>query len=364
MKWIERWSARGRIKDARRKVANEPSVAHYLALAGEHARIGEMGEAERVCHEGLEAFGANAELTRLADRCRALEDEERTRELTRQLREAPRAGLYRELAELHLRAGRSQRAEDVATDWLENGGEGAAQLVRAQARIARFLADRRREDGRLAFEFLELAEQALPRDERPLRMRLELLCSIGAWRDARRAVGQLLELTPGDPALEARFRTYNSLVDKAPTLDQALREVERSGHLSAERGTTHATSAPATSGAIRPMLQELASQPSVLAALYERGATALVQGPTGATAERTARAVREIVQRSRSTGRRLGLGALLEVEIEGSFGSVLIAPGEGGAAAVCTSLPTVPQELRTRVRALQGAGAPEREEQA
>ena len=363
MNWIERWSSRGRVKDARRKVANEPTVAHYLALAGEHARIGEMAEAERVCLEGVEAFGANAELVRLADRCRALQDEQRTRELTRQLREAPRAGLYRELAELHLRAGRSQRAEDVAAEWLEQGGEGAAQLLRAQARIARYLADRRREDGRLAFEFLDAAEHALPRDERPLRMRLELLCSIGAWRDARRAVGQLLELTPGDPALEARFRTYNSLVDKAPTLDAALREVERSGRLSAERAPSHAAPAPTSSGAIRPMLQELASQPAVLAALYERGATALVQGPTGATAERTARALREVVQRSRSTGRRLGLGALLEVELEGSFGSVMVVPGDGGAAAVCTSLATVPEELRSRVRALQGAGAPEREEQ-
>ncbi len=364
MNWIDRWSARGRIKDARRKVANEPSVAHYLALAGEHARVGDLAEAERVCGEGLEVFGGNAELARLAERCRTLQDEERTRELTRQLREAPRASLYRELAELHLRAGRSQRAEDVASEWLENGGEGAAQLVRAQARIARFLADRRREDGRLAFEFLDAVEASLPRDERPLRMRLELLCSIGAWRDARRAVGQLLELTPGDPALEARFRMYNSLVEKAPTLDAALREVERSGRLSAERAPTHAAPAAPTSGSIRPMLQELASQPAVLAAVYERGATALVQGPTGATAERTARAVREVVQRSRSAGRRLGLGALLEVEIEGSFGSVLIVPGESGAAAVCTSLPTIPEELRSRVRSLQGAGGPEREEQA
>ena len=49
--------------------------------------------------------------------------------------------------------------------------------------------------------------------------------------------------------------------------------------------------------AVRPILQKLGAETSVRAALYLRGGTALVQGPHGATADRTARAVREVVDR-------------------------------------------------------------------
>ena len=184
-------------------------------------------------------------------------------------------------------------------------------------------------------------------------MHLDLLCALGAWRDARRVVGQLLELFPGDSALEARFRTYNGLADRAPTLEATLREVERTGHFAAQQNAV--ASGPTSTRSIRPMLQEIAATPTVEAALYERGATALVQGPKGATAERNARAVREIVQKSRTTARRLGLGAPLEVEIEGQFASVFIAPSEHGSAAVWCHQPTVPQALRARVLELVGA---------
>jgi len=98
------------------------------------------------------------------------------------------------------------------------------------------------------------------------------------------------------------------------------------------------------SGSIRPLLQALACEPGVQAALYARGATALVQGPKGATAERTARSVREVVLKSRTAARRLGLGQVQEVQLEGEFGTLLIAPGELGAGAVWCAGSALPRE--------------------
>jgi tetratricopeptide (TPR) repeat protein len=351
---------RSRLKTARQGLADEPSPKNYLALAHEHARLGEMTDVQRVCQEALEIFPGHPELQRLADRARALLLEDRTRELVRELRQAPRPALYRELCELYLKSGRIERAEETAVEWFTSSGDGNAVLLQAQARLERFRADKRREDGRVASELLDTAEKLLERDERPLRMRLELMCAVGAWRDARRVVGQLLELAPGDPVLEARFRTLASIADNARSFDAALRESERTGKLTLDEPPRAAVAAPTRS--IRPMLKELADEQGVQAALFERGATALVQGPKGATAERTARAVREIVQKTRTTSRRLGLGSPLEVELEGEFGSVLIAPGELGAAALWCGHAEVPERLRARVRELTGAGAEALEE--
>ena len=73
--------------------------------------------------------------------------------------------------------------------------------------------------------------------------------------------------------------------------------------------------------------------------LYVRGATALVQGPKGATAERTARAVQSILGGSRSAARRLGLGQVFQVQLEGDFGTLSIAPGEQDAGALLCAGP-------------------------
>src|SRR6185436_44859 len=95
--------------------------------------------------------------------------------------------------------------------------------------------------------------------------------------------------------------------------------------------------AEGSGAAVRPMLQSLVRESGVQAAFYVRGGTALVQGPKGATAERTARGVREIVQSCRSAARRLGLGQAQEARLEGSFGTLLVAPGELGSGALwCT----------------------------
>jgi tetratricopeptide (TPR) repeat protein len=352
---FQRLLSRSRLKAVRQTLADDPSARNYLALAHEHARLGEMEEVQRVCEEALQSFPGHAEIQRLCDRARSLVVETRTRELVRELHEAPRPGLYRELGDLYLETGRVEKAEEIAAAWFEESQDPAAKLLRAEARLRRFLADKRREDGRVAAQLLEETEGLLPGDERPLRLRLELCWAVGAWRDARQVLARLLERAPGDPDLESRFRWLASVADGAPSFDAALRESERSGKLRTEQPAAASSVAPALS--IRPMLKELAGAQGVEAALYERGATALVQGPRGATAERTARAVREIVQKSRSTSRRLGLGSPVEIEIEGEFGSVFIAPADQSSAAVWCKQPQVPDRYRQTVRELVGAGS-------
>jgi tetratricopeptide (TPR) repeat protein len=335
LSFVQKLVSRSRVKEARKQLAKSPSAARYVELANAHAHVDELDEARRVCDEGLELYSGNPELQRIARRVRELQLEDRTRRLSRELREAPRPALYRELCEILLESGRLSRAEECALEWFEATKDGHAQLVRAHARLERFLTDRRREDGRVVLELCDAAEQALPRDPGPLEVRLQLCLRIGAWGEARAMVMRLLELSPGDPMLEARFRALSSVSEGAPTVAKALREVERTGALVDDEAVA---AAPAPdSRSIRPKLKGLVALEGVHAAVYERGSTALVQGPKGATAERTARAVRDVVSGSRTAARRLGLGQAFEVVIEGEYGNLVVAPGELGSAALwCT----------------------------
>ena len=344
MSFVKRLVSRSRVREARRRLANEPTAAAYVQLAKAHAHADELDEALRVCVEGLEFFVGNPDLIRLARRARQLQMEDRTRQLSRELREAPRPALYRELCEILLESGQLGRAEEVSVEWFNVTQDGIAQLLRARARMERFFMDRRREDGRVALELCNAAEQLLPRESGPLQLRLQLCLRLGAWDEARSAVMRLLELTPGDPALEARFRTLSTMAADSPTITQALRQVERTGALvgdDSERGETSIDSR-----SIRPMLKELMGLDGVHAAVYERGSTALVQGTKGATAERTARAVREVVKQSRTAARRLGLGQAREVVIEGPFGSLVVAPGELASAALWCTAPVREHHIR------------------
>ena len=63
------------------------------------------------------------------------------------------------------------------------------------------------EDGRIAFEMLDVALASLNSDERPLRLRLRLATSCGAWGEARRALGQLIERRPSE---DLRFTVIES----------------------------------------------------------------------------------------------------------------------------------------------------------
>ena len=355
MKFLDRWMARSRLRTARANLAQDPSAENFAALALEHARIEDFAQAERVCAEGLASLVSHPELSRLRARMRALQQEERARALASELRESPRPGLYRELAGIYLECGRLERAEELAAQWLATGGAGEALWIRAQARVARYFADRRREDGRAALELLARCEAALARDERPLRLRLDFACRVGAWGESRRVVALLLELHPGDPALEARYRTYTALAESGPTLEAALREVERRGTFPEEQPSARTNASGHSRRPVRPQLQQLAARPTVQVAVFERGATALVQGPAGATAERCARAVREVAQRSRSAARRMGLGCVVEVELEGASGSLLVLPHDAGVAAVQSSATPLPDGLRPALLALAHA---------
>ncbi len=331
MNLIRRLIAHNRIRQSRKRLARDPNPRNYATLAQQYALIGNTSAAYGVCEEGLAIFPDNVQLSKLRERALRLEREARLAQLRRELQEAPRPALWREMCEILVESGELARAEEEVLRGLANKRDGEALLLLARVRLARFYADRGRAQGKQALESLEEALKALPQDARPLRAKLEFMMKIGAWRDARDVAGTMLKLEPGALELEGRYRTLESQSDGAPSPDRALVEVERTGNFADEREDL----APrAMSGSVQPILRNLAADPDVRAALYVRGGTALVQGPKGATAERTARAVQTILSSSRAAGRRLGLGQIYQIQLEGGFGTLSIAPGEQDAGAV------------------------------
>jgi tetratricopeptide (TPR) repeat protein len=334
----------GRVKSAKKRLAENPTARRYAELAQEHALQKDLGAALKVLQEGLTAFPGDAELRRSMNMFRQLTLEDRTRALARELETAPRPALWREMCEILLEAGRLARAEETAAQWFQSSQEGEAQYYRARARAERFFADRRRDDGRMAYELTDAAMKLMSGDPRPLDLRALIASRAGAWGEARRDLAKLLEIVPGDPALEARFRKAIAMFDGPKTLDQAFREVERSGQLADEPRDreSKAPAADATDGKdpettpsrARPLLQQISRIPGIRAAFYLRGSTALVQGPKGPTAERTVRSVREIINVSRSAARKLGLGHAAEVRLEGEHGTLLALPGDVGSGAL------------------------------
>ncbi len=344
MRILKNWLTGGRVRDAKKRLARDPSARSYAQLAHEHALTQDIETALRVALEGLHAHPGDAELKRVTGLYRQLTLEDRTRRISRELESAPRPAIWREMCDTLLEAGRLVRAEESAAEWYRTTQSGEAQFYRARARAERFFADRRRDDGKIAFEYATSAQQLLPNDPRPLDLHAQLSARAGVWAEARKDLARLLELTPGDPILESRFRMAVAMIGEPKSIEQALREVERTGRLADEpterssktasadgSESTDSISAPALA---RPLLQTIARVPGVQAAFYLRGSTALVQGPKGPTAERTARTVREILHASRSAARRLGLGQTSEVRLEGDFGTLLAIPGELGAGAL------------------------------
>jgi len=333
MSFLHRWLSSSRVRNASKRVAREPSARAYADLAQEYAVLGDLDEVLRATGEGLKLFPGDAELARLEARAKSLQLEGRMRVLQTELKLAPRPALWRELVEILLQSGRVARAEEVAADWHQATQSGDAQFYRAQARADRFFADRRRDDGQLAFEYVQSAIELLPGDARPLKLHMQLASRVGAWADAQRTLARLLEHFPGDPVLEARFRTITSNPDARKTVEAALRDVEKTGRFVDEEPEGTEKPAP-SSGSVRPHLQKILQEHGAVASFFVRGGTALVQGQKGPTAERTARSVRELVAGSKTAARKLGLGQAGEVRIEGEFGTLLIAPGENGSGAL------------------------------
>jgi len=330
---FRRITSRNRIRQAAKDLALEPTPRNYVNLAREYVVAGNFREVLRVCEEGLQIHTGNAELKRMADRAQAIELEKRLKTLQREALASPRPALWQELGDLLLQSGRLDRAQEVAQQWHSARKDGESTYFLARVVSERFFADRRKDDGVRAFELADEALKLMGSDARPLQLQLELTTRTGAWQEARKCIARLLELMPGDPDLEARFRTVLSHCENAKSYERTLNAVERTGQFIDDQAEIASNS----NVAVRPMLQKLSADDSVRAAVYLRGGTALVQGPHGATADRTARAVRDVVLASRSASRRLGLGRPTEVLMEGAFGSLLLSPGERSTSAVWCS---------------------------
>lgn len=331
MSLIQKFLSRGRVRSLSKQVAKNPTARNYVVLAQEHARLSNFKEVIRVCEEGEALHPGNVELTRMLGRVGALEREGRMRELQRLLSTCARPALWREACELLTQSANFERAEEQAREWFVQTNDAEAQLYMALARSERFFADRQREDGSQAFTYCMAAKSAMPDDERVLRCQWRLTSSIGAFGEARKALARLLELHPGDPELEASFRSMLSRDGESRSVEDALRMVERTGQLVDD---VEPPAAVRGSASARPVLQTLEAPDYVHAAFYVRGGTALVQGPRGATAERCARSMREIIQATSGISRRLGLGGAIDVQVEGDFGVLTAVPGEMGASAL------------------------------
>ena len=130
--------------------------------------------------------------------------------------------------------------------------------------------------------------------------------------------------------------------DEERTIEQALHDVEVTGLL--EDDQPEDVRAEGNTSGVRPVLQKMAEAEGIEAAFFVRGGTALVQGPKGATAERCARTMRDMIQATRSAARRMGLGQATELSIEGDFGHVVCVPRESGSAALWADRPVATRE--------------------
>ena len=325
---------RGRIRRATRALARDGSTANYVVLAKEYESLGSPTNVLKVCREGLELHPESAELQRLARRAKEQHQEQRLIELHTELETAPRSALYRELCEILLENGDAQQALEAAQRWRNQTSEPEAIYYVAAAHAEFFFDGRRSRDGMQSFQLAADAAKALGRDKRPLRLQFEIARRCGAWEDARRSLARLLELMPGNPLLEARFRRVLSNCAHSKPLAKALSDVERSGRFVDDEAEE---SGSFDREALRPTLKRLAARTEVHVAFFLRGNTALVQGAHGPTADRTARAVREVLQVSRSSARRMALGRAFEIRAEGSFGALVLKPGTLGTSAVWSS---------------------------
>ncbi len=305
----------------------------YTSLAQEYARLGMTQSAVDLCAEGLKLFPSNTLLSRLADRARRVAREERMNDLRQELSEAPRPALWLEMCEILMELGQLGRAEQIAQEWIATQSSPEGLLALARVRVERFLEDRGRGLGFAALEALDQAIAVAESDGRSLQLKMSLLSKIGAWKDALDCSVKLLDLDPGQPELEARFRKLQALSVGAPSLERALLEVEKTGRFTDDR-TEEGQDAARMVGNVRPVLRQLAEDEDVHAAMYVRGSTVLIQGPKGATADRTARTVRSIIASGSASARRLGLGQIFQIQVEGDFGQLAIAPGELDAGVI------------------------------
>ena len=336
MRWLlARLTGTRGFRAAARRVAEDPSAENYLALARESVQRGEPGRVEDVCREALALHPGHAGLKSILARATRMRLDERARRLQRELADAPRPALWRELVEVELGAGRARRAVGLAATWDDQESSAASAACHALAVLHVFRESALQADAERAWQ---LAGAACERDRDQViahQVRFELAHTVGAHAAERAALARLIELQPGRADLEARYREALARVGGQPSFASALEAASRGGVVSPVGcdAPQEAEVEETSLASVRPGLQALVTCGEGLCASYHRGGTALVQGMTGATADRTARGVRDLTRAARTGVRRLGLGPLRGVRVIGEHGDLAIRSGGVAAAA-------------------------------
>ena len=166
----------------------------------------------------------------------------------------------------------------------------------------------------------------------PLRLQFEIARRCGAWEAARRALARLLELMPVTRFWRLASAGFLNCAHSKPSSARSWTW--------SDPGSSWTTS-PRRLGPsiVVPAAGAQAARVGSGGPRRLRGNTALVQGARGPTADRTARAVREVLKASQASARRMALGRALEIRVEGSFGALTLKPGSRGASAAWTSRP-------------------------
>ena len=132
MSFLKRLLSHGRVRSAAKRLSDDPSPKSYSDLAQEHAVHGEFEDALSVAEEGMKLHASDGELKRVHERIRQMSLEGRMRELTQQLKRAPRPAVWSELCQILVESGRVARAEDTAIEWYQSAKHPEAQYWRAR----------------------------------------------------------------------------------------------------------------------------------------------------------------------------------------------------------------------------------------
>lgn len=333
MSFLSRIFLFSRHKSAARRVALDPSPENYLALAHQSVVRGKHVRVEAICQEALAMFPEHSELLQVSRRAVHIRLNERVRQLEKELAVAPRPALWSELFEAHMEVGRFVRASQVARRWRKVGGAGEALYLESRGSLGAFLAGGILEDGALAWSLGQRAASALPIDPRPLETLITLCRRVEAHAERQTLLARLLELRPGQPELESAFRDARQQSAGAPPIQRALENFTRRGCM-AEEAECAPLLASGGGSTVRSLLKTLARGEGVRVATYHRGGTALVQGLTGPSADRTARAVRDCARKTRELSARVGLGRFEALCVEGSGEMVLLSADKVGLASL------------------------------
>lgn len=311
--------------------ANHAHPEGYARRARKLMRTSAWDAAAAACRDGLERFQGDPQLQDLARQINQREEVSRHAALWAEVEGDPTPEAFRELCELMFKRGDAAGTLALFDRWRAVDATGEPLYYEAAAFGEAFFGSYLSRDGLRAFELATEAGKRLREDTRPLRLQFEIARRCGAWEDARSALVSLLELMPGNRVVEGRLRSVTTNCATSRSLSKGLADVERVGRFLGDEASPEGR---VDRDAVRPGLQELAARADVNVAFYLSGSTALVQGAQGRAADRSARAVRDILSSTRSSSRKLLLGAPKEIRCEGSAGSLVIGSGSGGAAAV------------------------------